>query len=88
MNEKRSAAQLLYDAFRQIETIIESEDDLMLFEKNGLFYVGDEDNFFVGGFPKNLAIKYFEDRMIDRLVKLAHKDPKKLEKLIKLGVIE
>ena len=84
MNEDRNAAQLFYDAFRADANVAveESYEDLMLFRKGKIFYVGDDIDYFVGGFPEGVARQYFEDRKIERLVMLAHSHPGDLENLI------
>ena len=43
-NEHRNAAQLMYDAFKTDKNVVveESYEDIMLFRKGRLFYVGDD----------------------------------------------
>ena len=90
MNKNRNAAQSIYDAFKKdpAVSVEETYEDLTIFRKGKLYYVGDDKNYFVGGFPENLAREYFEDRKINRLVEIAQENPELLEDMILADAME
>ena len=89
-NQDRNAAQLFYDAFKKDANVAieESYEDIILFRKGKMFYVGDDRDYFVGGFPENLAREYFEDRKMQRIVDIALDNPGMLEEMIQQDAAE